>query len=63
MSYVARFTICFNLIGLALVTAAENWRPGAVTSSLNLGLLWLGSACLCAFATWWDRRSMEPPTT
>ena len=36
-------SITLNIVGLALVSALEAWRPGSISGAVNFGLIWIGA--------------------
>lgn len=38
--------LAINIIGLALISALESWRPGVVSSAVNIGFVWIAAVGL-----------------
>ncbi len=41
MTRFQEYTVAINIVGLAIITALEQWRPGFVSLGLSFGWIWL----------------------
>lgn len=46
MNIFVRATIALHIIGLAVISALESWRPGIVSSAVDIGMVWLFAVVL-----------------
>lgn len=46
MNRLLDISLVLNITGLAVVSALEAWRPGFVTSAVNIGVVWVGAVLL-----------------
>ncbi len=46
MNRLLDWIIGINIAGLVTITALESWRPGLISTGINIGLMWIVAVTL-----------------
>lgn len=52
ISWSRHFATSLTIVGLAVATALEAWRPGSISVAINPSWLWLGGLVICSLDRW-----------